>query len=124
MTVELQDVIPPTKQVQDAFNEVNRAHQEKETTINTANREYLKAIPEAEGEALRVVQEAEGYKMKRINEAEGDAAKFLKLLAEYEASPEVTRRRLHLEAMEEVLPRFTHVYVLDEERRASISARP
>lgn len=120
VTVELQDVIPPTKNVQDAFNEVNRARQEKETRINEANREYLKAIPEAEGQARKVVQEAEGFKVKRVNEAQGDVAKFEKLLAEYQESKEITRRRLYLEAMEEVLPRLTRIYVVDSKQEGPL----
>ena len=116
LAVELQNVIPPTAKVQDAFNEVNRARQEKETTVNRARRDYQKAIPEAEGEARRIVQEAEGFKLKRVNEAQGDVALFTKLLAEYQGSEEVTRQRLYLEAMEEVLPHLTHIYILDEEK--------
>jgi membrane protease subunit HflK len=112
-TVELQDVVPPPE-VQDSFNEVNRARQEKETSINQANSAYLKAIPEAEGEAQKLVQEAEGYQLKRVNEARGDVAKFEKLVAEYTGAKDVTRRRLYLEAMEAVLPRLKHVYVIDE----------
>ena len=114
-TVALQDAMPP-REVQDSFNEVNRARQEMETTINQANRGYLKAIPEAEGEAQKLIQEAEGYKLKRVNEARGDVAKFEKLLTEYQSSKEVTRRRLYLEAIEAVLPRLKQIYVLDEKK--------
>lgn len=114
VTVELQDVRAPTKEVEDAFNEVNEAGQERERTILEANREYQKAIPQAEGEARRIVQEAEGFLLKRVNEARGDVALFEKLLVEYENSKEVTRRRLYLEAIEEVLPHLTRIYVVDD----------
>jgi membrane protease subunit HflK len=114
-TVALQDAMPP-REVQDSFNEVNRARQEMETTINMANKSYSKAIPEAEGEALKLIQEAEGYKLKRVNEARGDVSKFEKLLTEYQSSKQVTRRRLYLEAIEAVLPKLKHIYVLDEKR--------
>ncbi len=113
--VELQNVVPPTEAVQDSYNEVNRARQEKDTTINKARREYEKAIPAAEGEKQKTIQEAEGYKLKRINEARGDVAKFVKILGEYEKSPEVTRRRLYLEAIEQLLPKLPRVFVLDEQ---------
>ena len=118
--VELQNVVPPTKAVEDAFNEVNRAQQEKQRTILEANKAYQKAIPEAQGEARRVVQEAEGYRLKRVNEAHGDVAKFRKLLEEYERSKAVTRSRLYLEAFEEVLPNLTHIYVLDQDQEAPL----
>ncbi len=114
-TVKLQNVIPPTAAVQDSFNEVNRARQEKEKTINMANRDYMKAIPEAEGEARKVIQEAEGFKLKRVNEAQGDVAKFKKILEEYQSSKEVMRKRLYLEAVLEVLPKLTQIFVIDEE---------
>ena len=113
LTVELQDVTPPPD-VRDSFNEVNQARQEKDTMINKARAEYLKAVPTAEGEAQRIIQEAEGFKIKRVNEAHGDVAKFEKLLAEYERSKDVTRSRLYLEAMSEVLPKLTRVYVIDD----------
>jgi len=112
--VQLQNVIPPTKEVQDSFNEVNRARQEKDKTINNANKEYQKAIPEAEGEGLKVVQEAEGFKQKRVNEARGDVAMFTKILEEYQNSREVMRKRFYLEAIQDVLPKLTQIYVIDE----------
>lgn len=118
--VELQNIVPPTQAVQDSYNEVNRARQEKDTTINQAKKEYEKAIPEAEGQKQKIIQEAEGYKIKRVNEARGDVAKFVKLLEEYQNSKEVTRQRLYLEAIEEVLPRLTRVFVLDEKRGAPL----
>ena len=113
-TVELQNVNPP-KQVRDSFNEVNRARQEMDTTINRANKEYMKTIPEVKGEARQQVQIAEGYKIKRINEAHGDVAKFQKLLDEYEVSKEITRKRLYLETVAEVLPKIRHIYMVDKE---------
>ena len=112
-TVELQNIVPPTQAVEDAFNAVNSARQEKETKINEARKEYQKAIPEAQGQAHRLVTEAEGYKLKRVNEAQGDVAKFIALATEYERSKEVTRNRLYLEALQEVLPGLAQVYVVE-----------
>ena len=114
VTVELQNVSPPTAAVEDSFNEVNTAQQEKARTENEARREYHQAIPKAEGEALKVVQEAEGFRLKRVNEAKGDVALFTKLLAEYQTSREVTRQRLYLETLEVVLPQLTQIYVIDD----------
>lgn len=101
--VQLKNVNPPTK-VQASFNEVNQSQQERERAINIANGEYNKAIPRARGEAAQKITAAEGYAKRRINEAEGDVAAFNALLTEYVQAPEVTRRRLYLETMAEVLP--------------------
>lgn len=111
--VQLKNVNPPER-VQASFNEVNQAQQERESAINVANGEYNKSIPRARGEAEQMVSAAEGYAMKRINEAEGDVAAFNAVLAEYIKAPEVTRRRLYLETMAEVLPRVRGKIVIDE----------
>ncbi|MDF1739187.1 MAG: FtsH protease activity modulator HflK [Verrucomicrobiales bacterium] len=111
--VQLKNVDPP-KPVQASFNEVNQAQQEKEKSINIANGEYNRAVPKAGGEAEKTVSEAEGYATQRINEAEGDVAKFNSLYAEYQKAPEVTRRRIYLETMEEVMPRLGSKVILDE----------
>ena len=113
MQVQLQNVHPP-KAVQASFNEVNQAQQEKQQAINLANGEYNKVIPRAKGEALRKVSAAEGYASKRVNEAKGDAGRFNATLTEYVKSPEVTRQRLYLETMQEVLPQLSRKILLDE----------
>ena len=101
--VQLKNVNPPTR-VQASFNEVNQSQQERERAINIANGEYNKAIPRARGEAAQRILAAEGYAKRRINEAEGDAAAFGALLTEYLLAPDVTRQRLYLETMADVLP--------------------
>jgi membrane protease subunit HflK len=110
--VQLKDVNPPER-VQASFNEVNQAQQERERAINLANGEYNKAIPRARGQADQAIRAAEGYAQKRVNEAEGDVAAFNALLAEYLEAPEVTRKRIYLETMAEVLPRITDKTILD-----------
>ncbi len=80
--VQLKNINPP-QPVQESFNEVNQAQQEKEKLINEARRDYNKVIPLAEGEKDQRIREADGYRLKRINEAEGDAARFSALFAEY-----------------------------------------
>ncbi|MDZ7643305.1 MAG: FtsH protease activity modulator HflK [Woeseiaceae bacterium] len=113
ITVELQDVVPP-KRVQPAFNEVNEARQELERMINEANRQLNQAIPKAEGTANRVIAEAEGYATERVNRALGETARFSAVLAEYRNAPEVTRSRLYLESLHEVLPRIGSVVVVKD----------
>ncbi|MFL3658287.1 MAG: FtsH protease activity modulator HflK [Opitutales bacterium] len=112
--VQLNNVNPP-KPVQPSFNEVNQAQQEREQMINVANGEYNKVIPRARGEADQKIQSAEGYALKRVNEAEGDVARFNAILTEYLKAPEVTKRRLYLETMEEVIPKLGKKIVIDAE---------
>jgi membrane protease subunit HflK len=115
--VQLKNINPP-KPVQESFNEVNQAQQEKEKLINEARRDYNKVIPLAEGEKDQRIREADGYRLKRINEAEGDAARFSALLAEYRKAPEVTRRRIYIETLQEVMPSVRSKVVVDEGARS------
>jgi membrane protease subunit HflK len=112
--VQLKDVNPP-QPVQPSFNEVNQAQQEREKMINVANGEYNKVVPRARGEAEQRIQAAEGYALKRVNEAEGDVARFNAILEEFIKAPEVTKRRLYLETMQEVIPRMGRKIIIDEE---------
>ncbi len=111
--VVLQDVNPP-EQVKAAFNAVNEAQQEKETLINQAKAEYNKVIPKASGQAQETIQMAEGYATERINNAKGDVARFNALYTEYIKAPEVTKRRIYLETMEEILPKLGQKIITDE----------
>jgi len=112
--VVLQDVTPPD-QVKPAFNEVNEAQQEKERLINEAQSEYNKVIPKARGDVARVIEEARGYATERVNRAKGEAARFGALFAEYVKAPEVTRKRIYLETMREVLPTLGKKLITDRE---------
>jgi membrane protease subunit HflK len=112
VTVKLLDVNPPDK-VKPAFNEVNEAKQEREQMINQAWEAYNKAIPRAKGEAERTIREAEGYSLDKINRAKGDAERFLSVLAEYKKAPEITKKRLYLETLREVLPKAKEKYIID-----------
>jgi len=109
-------VNPPIK-VQASFNEVNAAQQERESAINQANGEYNKVIPRAKGEADQLISAAEGYATQRVNEAEGDTAAFKALLAEYTKSPEITKRRLYLETMTKILPKFGRKIIIDQDAK-------
>ena len=117
VTVNLQDVNPP-EPVQPAFNEVNEARQEKERIINEAWEAYNNAIPKAKGQAEQLILEAEGYATNRVNRAQGDAEKFLAVWREYAKAKDVTRRRLYLEMMQEVLPRIESKYIIDEDLKS------
>lgn len=110
--VQLKNINPP-EPVQESFNEVNQAQQEKEKLINEAKRDYNKVIPLAEGEKDQRIREADGYRLKRINEAEGDVARFSALLAEYVKAPEVTRRRIYIETLQAVLPGVQSKIIVD-----------
>ncbi|MBT8072302.1 MAG: FtsH protease activity modulator HflK [Xanthomonadales bacterium] len=111
--VQLKNINPP-QPVQESFNEVNQAQQEKEKLINEARRDYNKVIPLAEGEKDQRIREADGYRLKRINEAEGDAARFSALLVEYQKAPEVTLRRIYIEALQDVMPGIRSKIIVDE----------
>lgn len=111
--VQLKNINPP-RPVQESFNEVNQAQQEKESLINAARREYNKVIPLAEGEKDQRIRAADGYRLKRVNEAEGDAARFNAVYTEYSKAPDVTRRRIYIETMQEVLPDLDSKIIVDD----------
>ena len=102
--VVLQDVTPPEK-VKPSFDEVNQAQQERERMINEAKTTFNKVIPAARGQAEQTIAQAEGYYADRTNRALGEAARFSALRKAYEAAPEVTRKRIYLETMDEVYPK-------------------
>lgn len=111
--IQLGNVNPPAL-VKASFNEVNSAQQERESAINQASGEYNRVVPRARGEAVQKISAAEGYAAKRINEAEGDASRFNALLAEFKKAPEVTKKRMYLETMTEVLPNVPGKVILDD----------
>ena len=115
VTIEMERTNVPGP-VQPSFNEVNQATQEKEQTIYQAREAYNKAIPAARGDADRVISEAEGYALKRVNRAQGDAARFSSIYAEYAQAKDVTRRRIYLETLKELLPRLGPKYILDDKQ--------
>ena len=100
--INLQDVQPPG-QVADAFEDVQRARQDRETKINQANAYANRIIPEARGGATKMIQGAEAYKERLTKEAEGEAQRFLQVYQAYKQNPEVTRRRMYLETVQKVL---------------------
>jgi membrane protease subunit HflK len=101
-TVKLQNIVPPAGPVQAAFEDVNKAIQDRSRLINEGKQAYNETIPKAKGEAEQVIEQAKGYAVERVNEAEGDVARFLAVLKEYKRNPSVTRTRLYLEMYEDV----------------------
>ena len=110
LDVKIQDSEPPTSDVIKAFKEVETAKQEKETRINEALAYKNKTLPAAESEADKLVREAESYKESKINEATGDVAKFNAMYTEYAKNKDITRTRMYLEVIEQILPGVT-VYI-------------
>ena len=111
-----QDVNPPDP-VKPSFTDVNLAVHERETKINQAWSEYNQEIPKAEGEAKQVIEAAEGYATERVNRAEGDADRFRNIYREYARAPLVTRKRLYLEAIAEILPQVQKKIIFDESQK-------
>jgi membrane protease subunit HflK len=119
VTVELQDVTPPDT-VKPAFNEVNESRQDKERTINRAEEQANREIPKARGVAAQSISEAEGYALERVNRAQGEATRFESILKEYLEAPQVTRRRLYLEAMTGLLADMKGLYIVDQDQKAMV----
>jgi membrane protease subunit HflK len=119
-TVQMQSVTPPSDEVKRAFNEVNEAQQEQSRKVNEALQAFNQEVPRERGEVERTIAKAEGYAINRTNTAKGDVARFNSLLTEYRKAPEVTRRRLYLETMREILPTAKQVYVFDAEQPSSV----
>lgn len=111
--VILQAINPP-EPVKPSFNEVNQAQQEMEKMINQARTEYNAEIPRARGVAQQLLQQAEGYEINRVNRAEGEASRFRALHEAYSLSPEVTRRRIYIETMADVLPQVQQKIIVGD----------
>ena len=121
--VQLKNVNPP-REVQASFNEVNKAQQDRENAINIANGDYNEAVPRARGQADQMIRGAEGYRFKRVNEAEGDIASFNFMLGQYIKAPEITRTRLYLETMGDVLPAMGPKIIIDESMKQLLPILP
>ncbi|MEE8398357.1 MAG: FtsH protease activity modulator HflK [Desulfobacterales bacterium] len=103
--------------VQQSFNAVNQAVQEKEQMIYQAREDYNKAIPAARGEAERTIKAAEGYALDRVNRGKGDAKRFLAVYNEYAKAKDVTKRRLYLEMLQELFPKLGDKYIIDADQK-------
>jgi len=121
--VVLQDVNPPDP-VKPSWDEVNQAEQQRDRLINEAQTLYNQVIPRARGEALQAILQAEGYALDRVNRAEGDAARFKALYEEYRRAPDVTRQRLYLEMMQQLLPKLGGKLYIDEDAQGVLPLLP
>ncbi len=119
VTLQLQDINPPDP-VKPAFNEVNEADQDMKRLVNEAEETYNRVIPKARGSAKQIIEEAHGYAVQRINRAMGETNRFNAIAKEYVTAKEVTRQRMYLEALEKVLPRVEHIYVMDRKQQAML----
>lgn len=115
VAVQLQAVHPP-EQVRDAFKDVVSAREEKNRFINEAQGYANDILPKAKGSAAQVVKEAEAYKEEKIKRSQGEAARFLSQLTEYRKAKDVTRKRLYLETMEEILGK-SKKFIIDSENK-------
>jgi len=118
-TVKLQDVNPPDK-VKKSFNDVNEAKQEREKVINESWEAYNKMIPKAKGQAEKTIREAEGYSLARVQKAKGDASKFTETWNAYKDAKAVTRRRLYLETLEEIIPKVGKIFIFQPEANGAL----
>jgi modulator of FtsH protease HflK len=103
ITLQLQGVNPP-EQVAGSFKDVVSAREDKERMINEAQGYRNAVIPEARGRAAQILREAEGYREEKVKKAEGDAKRFISQYEEYKKAPDITRKRIYIETMEEILP--------------------
>ncbi len=113
-TVKLQNIVPPKGSVQDAFEDVNKAIQDRSRLINEGKEAYNQAIPKASGEAQQTIQEAQGYATQRVNQAKGDVARFLAVLSEYRQAPDVVRTRLYYEMYDQVFGGDSTTEIIDK----------
>jgi modulator of FtsH protease HflK len=112
--LKLQKTMYPKGAVQDAFEDVNKAIQDRVRLVNEGKEAYNKAIPRARGEASKTIQAAEGYAIEQVNKATGDVARFLAVLGEYKKSPQLTRMRLYYEMFVEVFKDEKNIDLIDK----------
>ena len=113
-TIKMGNIVPPRGEVQDAFEDVNKAIQDMNRLINEGKEQYNREIPRASGEAEKLIQEAKGYAAERVNEARGDVARFNSVLAEYQKNRDVTRTRLYIEMIEDVFAGTDRTDLIDK----------
>ena len=118
-TVQFQDINPPDK-VKPAFNEVNEADQDMKRLVNEAEEIYNRKIPRARGNAKQIIEEAHGYAVGRVNDARGESQRFLSIFTEYKKAPQVTKRRMYLETMQDIIPTVESVYVMDKNQQTPL----
>ncbi len=121
--VQLQDAMPPDE-VNESFQDVTRAKEEKESKINEASKYENEKLPVARGEAERLKNDAEAYKQKRVNEAKGAVARYKSIEAEYAKQPAIMRTRLYIEMIRDVLPKVKDVFIVDDSSGDTVKFLP
>lgn len=119
VTVQLQDLNPPDP-VRPSFNEVNQAEQDKVRLGNEAQKERNEKIPKAEGVAKQMLEEAQGYAIERVNNAKGNIARYNSIYDQYVKYKEVTKTRMYIEALKEVLPTVKEVIIMDQKKNGML----
>jgi membrane protease subunit HflK len=122
VNITIQDAEPPTREVLEAFKNVETAKQGRETLINTARKYQSEQLPAAEAQADSILKSAEGRRQSRINEANGQTARFNAIYEEYIKFPEITRQRMFYEAMEDILPELR--VIIDDKNSATQKLYP
>ena len=120
--VTMQNAQPP-EQVQAAFDDAVKANQDRERQINEGQAYYNDVVPKAQGTAARLLQEAEAYKQRVVAASEGEASRFRQVVAEYRKAPRVTRERLYVDAVQQVLSTATKV-VIDQKSNSNLLFLP
>ena len=120
--VKLQETDPP-QEVIDAFNDVQRAKQDQERLVNEATAYKNNIVPRAQGEAERMIQQATAYKEQMVNEAKGEAQRFIDVYEAYRGNKGVTRKRLYLERMQEVMGNANKI-IIDEKAQGKQGVVP
>lgn len=110
--VQLQNIVPP-EGVQAAFEDVNKAIQDMNRFINEGREAYNAEIPKVQGQAQQTIEVAQGYAAERVNVARGDVARFDSVYAEYRKAPDVTKKRLYYEMMEEIFKDEKNIDLID-----------
>ncbi len=118
LNVQLQDVQPPDEVIA-AFKDVASAREDKSKLINQAEGYRNDIIPKARGLAEKIIKEAEAYREQRIKRATGETSRFLEILKEYNKAPEITRKRLYIETMEDILPKIKK-YIIDSDKKSNL----
>ncbi len=111
--VQLQNIVPP-EGVQAAFEDVNKAIQDMNRLINEGREAYNAEIPKVQGQAEQTIEIAQGYAAERVNEARGDVSRFDAVYAEYRKAPEITKKRLYYEMMEEIFQGQENIDLIDK----------
>jgi len=124
VNITIQDAEPPTTEIMNAFKSVESAKQAKDTAVNNANKYKNEKIPDARAQSDKIIQDSTAKKTSRINSATGQVARFNEMFSEYIKNPEVTKKRLFFETMEEIIPNIEVVIEGDNSSQKIYPVKP